>query len=150
MHLSAGGQHAKLGDDFIEATIALGVKDVLKQYVPIRSQEMVMLIRSSRLKHKARIPVALGYTLVGIADEYNIIPEGSIYARIEKKGQPTRCITGQMAVSRSPNLHPGDIQICYGLEDRHLRLEEQGLAYPPNVLVFSVDGRLCHEGALLD
>lgn len=93
-----------------------------------------------RLKHKARIPVPLGHTLVGIADEYGIIPEGCVYARIERYGEPTWHLTNRLAVSRSPNLHPGDLQICRGIDDKDLFLAAQGLVYPPNVLVFSVRG----------
>ena len=75
--------------------------------------ETAVLIQLRTLKYKARIPVEKGYTLIGIMDETGILEEGQIFCIVEEDDQ-ARVITGmqgqRVIVTRSPALHPGDIQ----------------------------------------
>ncbi|KAF3766441.1 RdRP-domain-containing protein [Cryphonectria parasitica EP155] len=64
------------------------------------------------LKHKARIPVENGITLFGIMDETGFLKENEVYVTYDRCEErfpppPTR---GRVLVTRSPALHPGDIQ----------------------------------------
>ncbi len=73
--------------------------------------EMTVLIELRALKYKARIPVEEGYTLHGIMDETGIIEEGQIFCIVETDGH-RKVITGKdLIITRSPALHPGDIQV---------------------------------------
>jgi hypothetical protein len=72
--------------------------------------EIAVLVELRALKYKARIPVKEGYTLHGIMDETEIIEEGQIFCIVEIDGEP-KVITGEdLIITRSPALHPGDIQ----------------------------------------
>lgn len=77
--------------------------------------ETVVLKEVRLLKHKARIPVENGVTLFGIMDEFGFLQEDEIYFTFEKKklhGKHDTVIHDQLVlVTRSPALHPGDIQI---------------------------------------
>ncbi|KAH7908760.1 RNA dependent RNA polymerase-domain-containing protein [Hygrophoropsis aurantiaca] len=103
------------------------------------------------IKHSARIPIPNSYMLVGVADEgnayikagytdvYTLAP-GKIFACVQnpEDKEPT-WISGPCVVSRSPVVHPGDVQRVYAIgqppKDKmclfaHLR----------NVVVFSSTG----------
>jgi len=72
--------------------------------------EIAVLVELRALKYKARIPVKEGYTLHGIMDETGDIEEGQIFCIVEIDGEP-KVITGKdLIITRSPALHPGDIQ----------------------------------------
>ncbi|KAI0384693.1 RdRP-domain-containing protein [Hypomontagnella monticulosa] len=77
--------------------------------------ETVVLKEVRLLKHKARIPVENGVTLFGIMDEFGFLEEDEIYFTFEKKklyGNHDPVMHDQLVlVTRSPALHPGDIQI---------------------------------------
>ncbi|KAK2593801.1 hypothetical protein QQS21_008509 [Conoideocrella luteorostrata] len=68
------------------------------------------------LKHKARIPVSKGLTLFGIMDETGFLDENQVFITYDKvnskSGAPmdTTLRDGPVLVTRSPALHPGDIQ----------------------------------------
>ncbi|ETS02243.1 RdRP-domain-containing protein [Trichoderma reesei RUT C-30] len=68
------------------------------------------------LKHKARIPVDQGVTLFGIMDETGFLEEGEIYVTFDQQydkvqGRVKHSLKdGLVLITRSPALHPGDIQ----------------------------------------
>lgn len=82
------------------------------------------------LKHNARIPVPQGWNLVGIADESGTLGPGEIYGVKfisswfcvgftfvvlacvweQDMEQPT-FLRGPIMISRSPTVHPGDVQM---------------------------------------
>jgi RNA-dependent RNA polymerase len=62
------------------------------------------------LKNNARIPVPNAWTLVGVADEHNFLKEDQIFACIKKPDRETIYLDGHVLVSRSPCIHPGDVQ----------------------------------------
>lgn len=80
----------------------------------LRSVVEAMVLRELRLlKHKARIPVREGITLFGIMDETGFLKENEVYVtydttsgRFDEPPGP-----GPVIVTRSPALHPGDIQV---------------------------------------
>ncbi|RYP29813.1 hypothetical protein DL767_006554 [Monosporascus sp. MG133] len=75
--------------------------------------ETVVLRELRLLKHKARIPVEKGVTLFGIMDEYRFLEEDEIFLTFDGlPGTHYRDLHNrQVLVTRSPALHPGDIQI---------------------------------------
>lgn len=91
------------------------------------------------LKHKASIPVDWpSCTLVGVADEWDEIPEGRVYAAIVLPGSTEPLIlTGEFAITRSPCAHVGDVQLVKGYVPR----ETSPLRQLRNVVVFSVSGQ---------
>ncbi|KAF4448632.1 hypothetical protein F53441_7981 [Fusarium austroafricanum] len=80
--------------------------------------EHVVLRELRLLKHKARIPVYKGVTLFGIMDETGFLEAGEVYVTYDKthsvfngRRVDSSLRDGQIIVTRSPALHPGDIQI---------------------------------------
>ncbi|KAH9930752.1 RdRP-domain-containing protein [Fomitopsis serialis] len=79
------------------------------------------------VKHGAKIPIPDSYLLVGVADEgpayekegvENVysLKEGEIYACIQYPDDPEPTyIKGSVVISRSPVVHPGDIQRVYAI-----------------------------------
>ncbi|KAK4159742.1 RNA-dependent RNA polymerase 1 [Cladorrhinum sp. PSN259] len=90
----------------------------------IRSAIEAILLKDLRLlKNKSRIPVPQGVVLFGVMDETGFLGEGEVYVAHESPTQdlPQR---GRVLVSRSPALHPGDIQFATNVpppEDSPLR-----------------------------
>ncbi|KAJ4152966.1 hypothetical protein LMH87_009481 [Akanthomyces muscarius] len=80
--------------------------------------EYVVLKELRLLKHKARIPVEKGVTLFGVMDETGFLKEGEIYIHYDKKAPEQKSgiegslKDGTVIVTRSPALHPGDIQLA--------------------------------------
>ncbi|KAI3540164.1 RNA-dependent RNA polymerase [Colletotrichum filicis] len=79
--------------------------------------ESIVLRELRLLKHKARIPVPNGATLFGIMDETKFLKEGQVFVSFDTFRRPGKPATvGSikdgtfMLVTRSPALHPGDIQ----------------------------------------
>lgn len=77
--------------------------------------EKAVLIQLRSLKYKARIPVKDAFTLLGIMDETGILEEGQIFCIVDVDGR-ARVITGEngqrVIITRSPALHPGDVQLA--------------------------------------
>lgn len=80
--------------------------------------EHVVLRELRLLKHKARIPVDKGITLFGTMDETGFLEEGQVYITYDKtcgelsQGATSELRDGVVLVTRSPALHPGDIQLA--------------------------------------
>jgi hypothetical protein len=74
--------------------------------------EAVVLQELRLLKYKARIPVPQGITLFGVMDETGYLKEGEVFVTYTVvKGRHARPPGAQaVLVTRSPALHPGDIQ----------------------------------------
>ncbi|KAI1456489.1 RdRP-domain-containing protein [Annulohypoxylon moriforme] len=77
--------------------------------------ETVVLKEVRLLKHKARIPVEKGVTLFGILDEFGFLEEDEVYVTFDKEklsGSRNLNLHNKLVlVTRSPALHPGDIQV---------------------------------------
>ncbi|KAG6916647.1 hypothetical protein DXG01_005933 [Tephrocybe rancida] len=86
----------------------------------LRQVAMMDVLRD--IKHSARIPIPESYLLVGVADEgpaYKVagaenvytLPEGHIFVCIhDKPEEAPRWLEGSCSISRSPVVHPGDVQ----------------------------------------
>ncbi|KAH9937600.1 RdRP-domain-containing protein [Fomitopsis serialis] len=85
------------------------------------------------LKHHARIPVPNGWTLVGAADVYGYLKEGEIFACIDAPDvSGVIFLEGPVLISRSPTIHPGDVQVVPGSP-----FEKESLR---NGVIFSIHG----------
>jgi hypothetical protein len=106
------------------------------------------------LKYKARIPVKQGVTLFGIMDETGYLEEGEVYVAFDDadfvRGRSVDLDNRQMIITRSPALHPGDIQIAVNI----LPLDHHPLRALRNCIVFSQKGERdlpsCLSGGDLD
>jgi len=76
--------------------------------------EVVLLKELRLLKHKARIPVWRGMTLFGIMDETGFLKEGEVYVTYDdgEGGHSEPPGPVEVVVTRSPALHPGDVQVA--------------------------------------
>lgn len=85
---------AGIGDSLLSDAINLATSESLRQ-----------------LKFKARIPLPGSWTLVGVADEDRYLDENTIYACVQEAGRPPIYLEGKLLISRSPWIHPGDVQV---------------------------------------
>lgn len=67
------------------------------------------------MKYRARIPVPLAKTLYGIMDETGVLEEGQIFCTFTD-GNSKRMLIGKLIITRSPALHPGDVQFVDAVE----------------------------------
>lgn len=78
--------------------------------------EAAILSELRLLKHKARIPIEQGVTLFGILDETGYLQEGEIFVTFDEAtfvSSHQMDLDGRlMLITRSPALHPGDIQMA--------------------------------------
>lgn len=99
-----------------------------------------MVLRELRLlKHKARIPIRKGITLFGIMDETGLLKEHEVYVTFDTMGgrfDPPPESGRKLLVTRSPALHPGDIQLARNI----IPPSGHPLQEHHNVLVFSRHG----------
>ncbi|EME77568.1 uncharacterized protein MYCFIDRAFT_60792 [Pseudocercospora fijiensis CIRAD86] len=75
--------------------------------------EMAVVTQLRDIKYRARIPVEAGVTLYGIMDETGYLKEGQIFVITEKapEGGKHILIKDKVVITRSPAMHPGDIQV---------------------------------------
>ena len=85
------------------------------------------------IKHRAHIPVEGSVTLLGVSDEWGCLREGEIYATVfDERTGISQPIEGRVLVTRSPQIHPGDLQ--YATAVRRPELDHLN-----NVMVFSCE-----------
>lgn len=89
------------------------------------------------LKNRARIPIPGAWTLVGVADVHKFLKEGEIFACVKPLEGPIIYLEGSVIISRSPTIHPGDVQIVHAIGEPP---ENSCFAQEPlyNTVVFSV------------
>ncbi|KAF2200619.1 RdRP-domain-containing protein [Delitschia confertaspora ATCC 74209] len=101
--------------------------------------DMVEIATMSKLrdmKYRGRIQVKDGVVLYGIMDETGILKEDQVYVPVRKKVDnhfEMYCIVGDVAITRAPALHPGDIQRVEAVEVP----EDSPLRHLYNCVVFS-------------
>ncbi|CAK4030745.1 RNA-dependent RNA polymerase 1 [Lecanosticta acicola] len=78
--------------------------------------EMAVVSKLRDFKYRGRYPVPDGVTLYGIMDETGYLKEGQIYVVTEKEGGKEVLVQNQVVVTRSPALHPGDIQVVQAID----------------------------------
>lgn len=93
------------------------------------------------LKNNARIPIPDAWTLVGVADVHKFLKEGEIFACIKPPYGSIIFLEGPVLISRSPTIHPGDVQMANAIGN-----PPEGSCFSkeplPNTVVFSVLGAL--------
>ena len=93
------------------------------------------------LKYKARIPVVGpdSWALVGVADVHRVLQEGEVFVCVDSPEYGVQYLEGRIMVSRSPYIHPGDIQIvtAIGRPPTDSPFAKESLR---NTIVFSVLG----------
>jgi hypothetical protein len=100
----------------IRTLVRLGVPFLSDEFLR-RMIELTVLVKLRELKYKARIRVHQGVTLFGIMDETNTLNEGEIYCPyVNSNGQREVLIGENIIVTRSPALHPGDIQLVNAVD----------------------------------
>jgi hypothetical protein len=83
------------------------------------------------IKYRAHILVPGSVTLLGVSDEYNCLAEGEIFATVyDESKKIEQSIEGQVLITRSPQVHPGDVQVVTGVR-------RPELTHLKNVVVFS-------------
>ena len=99
------------------------------------------------LKYHARIPVPGpdSWTLVGVADVHKYLREGQVFVCVDSQQHGLLYLEGPVMVSRSPYIHPGDVQVAYaiGAPPAGSPFSRESLR---NTVVFSVVGeclKLC-------
>ncbi|KAK0651077.1 RNA dependent RNA polymerase-domain-containing protein [Cercophora newfieldiana] len=104
------GDAVKLGG-FLRHLGRLGL-DYKEDHFLRSAVEAIVLQELRLLKYKARIPVPMGITLFGVMDETGFLKEGEVYVTYtavrDRHAKPPG--EGWVLVTRSPALHPGDIQ----------------------------------------
>ncbi|TDL28673.1 RdRP-domain-containing protein [Rickenella mellea] len=91
------------------------------------------------LKHHARIPVP-GWNLVGVADEHNYLEENEVFICVHQTDAAPIYLEGMVTISRSPTIHPGDIQLvkAIGQPPKNSPFAQEPLE---NTIVFSTKGQ---------
>ena len=107
------GKAAKLSwliRELMDIGLAYEDDDFLRNVVELR-----VLAELREIKHRSRIRVEKGWTLYGIMDETNFLKEGQIYCSVHGEDGPI-VHTGWVVITRSPALHPGDIQFVQAVD----------------------------------
>ncbi|KAI5481832.1 hypothetical protein MNV49_000109 [Pseudohyphozyma bogoriensis] len=105
------------------------------------------------LKWKSRIHVPESWNLVGVADPSGYLSEGEIFACIHEPGKPPEYLEGLVAISRSPTMAEGDVQVVRAVGElpEEFAPRIRGLV---NCVVFSTQGKRslpsCLAGGDLD
>jgi len=96
------------------------------------------------IKYHARIPIPKAHTLVGVADVHQFLAPNEIFAYIKPRDSAAFCLEGRVLISRSPVIHPGDVQVVHAIGQ-----PPPGSCFArepiPNTVVFSVLGRCFHS-----
>ncbi|KZF19189.1 RdRP-domain-containing protein [Xylona heveae TC161] len=98
--------------------------------------EITVLIALRELKHRSRIPVAQGFTLFGVMDETGYLGQHEVYCTTDTEQKGRVVLTQRVAITRSPALHPGDIQMVQAIDVP----EDSPLRALHNCVVFSQKG----------
>jgi hypothetical protein len=97
--------------------------------------ELSVMMQVRVMKYRARIPVPSGMTLYGIMDETGFLEEGQIYCTFTD-GKKRILVGKNLVITRSPALHPGDVQVVQGVTPP----KDSPLLYLSNCICFSQKG----------
>ncbi|KAF3483720.1 RNA-dependent RNA polymerase [Arthroderma uncinatum] len=82
-----------------------------------RVMELTTLLKLRDLKYRARIRVPNAITLYGIMDETGYLGKNEIYcAYLAENGRREILVRNNIVITRSPALHPGDIQLVNAVD----------------------------------
>ncbi|KAL9096449.1 MAG: hypothetical protein Q9165_001446 [Trypethelium subeluteriae] len=134
-HIGRSSQIPSLIRMLNEIDLIYQADEFLTQFV-----EMAIIHQLREMKYRGRIRLdkTQGVTLYGIMDETGYLNEGEIYVPIERKGEGRSVLTdGKVAITRSPAMHPGDVQLVHATDVP----EDSPLNALKNCVVFSSRGR---------
>ncbi|KAG9018986.1 hypothetical protein FRB90_007566 [Tulasnella sp. 427] len=94
------------------------------------------------MKHKARIPVKGSYTLVGVVDVHGWLKPNEVFVCIQNRDEKPWYIRGKVLVTRSPQVHPGDVQFVEAIGSPPPK-SPFAVEMFPNCVVFSSLGDRC-------
>ncbi|KYQ91823.1 RNA-directed RNA polymerase [Tieghemostelium lacteum] len=106
-----------------------------------RIQSLLYKLNLGNLQSRFNMELKDSRNLLGIADETETLPPGTVFIQITEK-QPgedriiKKVITGIVGVTRNPATHPGDIRFLKAVQNK--KLEELYM----DVIVFSVQGKI--------
>ncbi|GAB1736230.1 hypothetical protein NU219Hw_g6903t1 [Hortaea werneckii] len=112
--------------------------DYRQDHFLYRIVEMALVNQLREIKYRGRIPIEQGFTLYGIMDETGFLQEGQVYVVTQagpnggRDDRPRQ----RIIVTRSPSMHPGDVQIVDAVAVPH----DSPLKRLSNVIVFSQHG----------
>lgn len=111
-------------DDFIDHAVNFAVVHSLRE-----------------IKFRSRVPLPGGWTLVGVADEEprGFLAPNEIYVCIHEPGKEPVYLEGEVAIMRSPCIHPGDVRKVRAVGKLPPGLAPT-IAAQENCVVFSVRG----------
>ncbi|KAJ3544942.1 hypothetical protein NMY22_g2621 [Coprinellus aureogranulatus] len=117
----------------------LGISSLIGDKFYDKSMEFAKNHILRLLKNHARIPIPGAWTLVGVADVHKWLQPGQIFACVMPVEGGTIYLEGPVVISRSPTIHPGDVQVvtAIGAPPVGSCFEKERL---PNTVVFSVLG----------
>jgi hypothetical protein len=78
--------------------------------------ELAAMVRLRELKYKGRIPIEKGVKLMGAMDHTGTLQEGEIYCPWLDSDGHRNVFVGQVAITRSPTNHPGDVQLAQSVD----------------------------------
>ena len=78
--------------------------------------ELAVLVQLRALKYRSRIFVEKAVALFGIMDETGFLNEGEVFCVVKTEQEGRSVKVGWVAVTRSPALHPGDIQFARAVD----------------------------------
>ncbi|KAB8342826.1 hypothetical protein FH972_022424 [Carpinus fangiana] len=115
-----------------------------------KAVDVVALTQLRDIKYRARIQVANGYTLLGVADTTGVLRANQVHVAVRDKNGQTSNLRGSVLITRAPALHPGDLQIREAVDVP----PDSPLRYLHNCIIFSVQGHRdlpsCLSGGDLD
>ncbi|EPQ61109.1 RdRP-domain-containing protein [Gloeophyllum trabeum ATCC 11539] len=83
------------------------------------------------IKHRARIPVPGSVTLIGVSDEWDCLAENEIFATVyDPRTGDIRPIEGDVLITRSPQIHPGDLQVVRAVRRPQLQHLRNAVVFP--------------------
>ena len=116
---------------YLELDISDGPDDSLHHHLMEEALYCAATHALREIKYRAHILVPGSVTLFGVSDEYDCLAEGEIYATVYNESKTTeQFIEGQVLITRSPQVHPGDVQLVNAVR-------RPELSHLKNVVVFS-------------
>ncbi|KAF8527347.1 RNA dependent RNA polymerase-domain-containing protein [Gautieria morchelliformis] len=102
----------KLGIDLEQVVTPSGLRDAFLD----RCLQFAVHHVLREIKFRARVPVPHSWKLVGVVDVSNTLRPNEIYACLVKgDGANPEYIEGRILISKSPTIHPGDVQIAHAI-----------------------------------
>ncbi|KAF5375216.1 hypothetical protein D9758_000490 [Tetrapyrgos nigripes] len=105
------GNAFRLNSVMLNLSSRLGFNDLAQDpfYKQMLKYAVYHVLRD--LKNHTRIPIENAWTLVGVADVHQVLQEGEIFACVKPANSDPIFLKGDILISRSPVIHPGDVQI---------------------------------------